>query len=304
MSGRAIEPQQPPPGGAAGAVRSRSWQGWALLAPGLLWLLALVAAPLILMLAYSFAQRLVPSTPWPEGFTLEQYARLFDGLYFRIFLRSVLQAGLAALFSLLLGYPLAYYIAQSPLGKRDRLLLLVIIPFWTNFLVRTYAWMVLLRAQGVVNTLLMAAGLINEPLPLLYNEAAVQVGLVYTLMPLLILPLYANLEKLDRRLLAAASDLGASPGAAFWTITWPLSRPGVLLGTMMVFISAFGMFLVPDLMGGARSIMVGNLIQNQFLQARNWPFGAAASLLLTAIVLGLALLVQRWSRLDGGGVRR
>lgn len=283
---------------------SGRWRGWAILAPGVLWLLALVAAPLGLMLLYSLAEQLVTGTPWPQGFTFGQYARLFDDLYLRIFLRSIVQAGLAALFALVLGYPLAYYIARSPLGKRDRLLLLVIIPFWTNFLVRTYAWMVLLRAQGVINSLLLSAGLISDPLPLLYNEAAVQVGLVYTLLPLLVLPLYANLEKLDQRLLDAASDLGASPAAAFWSVTWPLSRPGVLLGSMMVFISAFGMYLVPDLMGGARSIMVGNLIQNQFLQARNWPFGAAAALALTAIVLALALLVQRAGGLDGGGVRR
>lgn len=285
-------------------MRRSDWRGWTVLAPGVLWLAALVAAPLVLMLLYSLAARLAPGTPWPEGFSLGHYARLFDALYLRIFVRSVLQASLAASLSLLLGYPLAYYIARSPLSKRDRLLLLVIIPFWTNFLVRTYAWMVLLRAQGVINSLLDAAGLITEPLPLLYNEAAVQVGLVYTLMPLLVLPLYANLEKLDQRLLDAANDLGASPMATFWAVTWPLSRPGVLLGSMMVFISAFGMFLVPDLMGGARSIMVGNLIQNQFLQARNWPFGAAVALMLTAVVLGLALLVQRWGRLDGGGVRR
>jgi len=284
--------------------RPSPWKGWAILAPGVLWLLALVAAPLVLMLLYSLASRLAAGSPWPEGFSGEHYIRLIDPLYFKIFVRSIFQASLAALFSLALGYPLAYYIARSPLAKRDRLLLLVIIPFWTNFLVRTYAWMVMLRAQGVVNSLLMATGLISEPLPLLYNEVAVQVGLVYTLMPLLILPLYANLEKMDQRLLDAASDLGATPSAAFWSVTWPLSRPGVLLGCMMVFISAFGMYLVPDLMGGARSIMVGNLIQNQFLQARNWPFGAAAALALTAIVLGLALLVQRWGRLDGQGVRR
>jgi spermidine/putrescine transport system permease protein len=269
-----------------------------------LWLLALVAAPLILMVIYSFAHQLAPGTPRPEGFSGEHYARLLDPLYFRIFVRSIVQAALATLFSLLLGYPLAYYIAQSPVEKRNRLILLVVIPFWTNFLVRTYAWMVLMRAQGVINSILVGVGLISAPLPLLYNEAAVQVGLVYTLMPLLILPLYANLEKHDARLLAAAQDLGANPWVAFWSVTWPLSRPGVLLGSMMVFISAFGMYLVPDLMGGARSIMIGNLIQNQFLQARNWPFGAAAALTLTAVVLIVALLVQRYSRLDGGEVKR
>jgi len=275
-----------------------------MLAPTVIWLVALVAAPLVLMLVYSFAARIAPDSPWPQGFTLTHYSRLLDPLYLRIFVRSVVQAGLATFFSLLLGYPLAYYIARSPLRRRGRLLLLVVIPFWTNFLVRTYALMVLMRAQGVINSALMAIGVIDDPLPLLYNEAAVQVGLVYTLLPLLVLPLYANLEKLDDRLLAAAQDLGASPFAAFWSVTWPLSRPGVLVGSMMVFISAFGMFLVPDLMGGARSMMIGNLIQNQFLQARNWPFGAAIALALTGLVLVVALIVQRAGRIDGGEVRR
>ncbi|MBY6277428.1 ABC transporter permease [Symbiobacterium thermophilum] len=278
--------------------------GWAMLAPTVIWLVALVAAPMALMLVYSLAVQIAPDSPWPQGFTLAHYSRLLDPLYLRIFVRSVVQAALATLLSLLLGYPLAYYIARSPMQRRGRLLLLVVIPFWTNFLVRTYALMVLMRAQGVINSLLMAIGVIDDPLPLLYNEAAVQVGLVYTLLPLLVLPLYANLEKLDERLLAAAQDLGANPWTAFWSVTWPLSRPGVLVGGMMVFISAFGMYLVPDLMGGARSVMIGNLIQNQFLQARNWPFGAAVALALTAVVLVVALLVQRAGRIDGGEVRR
>ncbi len=275
-----------------------------MLAPTVIWLVALVAAPMALMLVYSLAVQIAPDSPWPQGFTLAHYSRLLDPLYLRIFVRSVVQAALATLLSLLLGYPLAYYIARSPMQRRGRLLLLVVIPFWTNFLVRTYALMVLMRAQGVINSLLMAIGVIDDPLPLLYNEAAVQVGLVYTLLPLLVLPLYANLEKLDERLLAAAQDLGANPWTAFWSVTWPLSRPGVLVGGMMVFISAFGMYLVPDLMGGARSVMIGNLIQNQFLQARNWPFGAAVALALTAVVLVVALLVQRAGRIDGGEVRR
>lgn len=275
-----------------------------MLAPTVIWLVALVAAPMALMLVYSLAVQIAPDSPWPQGFTLAHYSRLLDPLYLRIFVRSVVQAALATLLSLLLGYPLAYYIARSPMQRRGRLLLLVVIPFWTNFLVRTYALMVLMRAQGVINSLLMAIGVIDDPLPLLYNEAAVQVGLVYTLLPLLVLPLYANLEKLDERLLAAAQDLGANPWTAFWSVTWPLSRPGVLVGGMMVFISAFGMYLVPDLMGGARSIMIGNLIQNQFLQARNWPFGAAVALALTAVVLVVALLVQRAGRIDGGEVKR
>lgn len=281
-------------------MKGRASFGWLLLSPGFLWLVALVAAPLVLMICYSLSVKLAPGTPWPQGFTLAQYRRLIDVLYLRIFLRSIAQAGAATVLSLALGYPLAYYIARLPKGKRERLLLLVIIPFWTNFLVRTYAWMVLLRAQGVINSLLLFVGLIREPLPLLYNEWAVQLGLVYTMLPLMILPLYSNLEKLDQRLLDAAHDLGASPAAAFWQVTWPLSRPGVFMGGLLVFISAFGMFIVPDLMGGSRTVMIGNLIQNQFLGARNWPFGAAAALALTVVVLVLALGAERAARLNGG----
>ncbi len=281
----------------------RALNGWGLLFPGFAVVAAFVVVPLVIVALYSVAVRLAPGSPWPEGFTGAQFLRLLDPLYVRIFVRSFAQAGVATLLCLGLSYPLAYYIAQSPVGRRSRLLLLVTIPFWTNFLVRTYALIVLMRAQGVVNTLLTSLGIIRQPLGLLYNEGAVQLGLVYTLLPLMVLPLYANLEKLDNRLVEAAWDLGATPWRAFWQVTWPLSRPGVVAGSVMVFISAFGIFLVPDLMGGARAIMVGNLIQNQFLQARNWPFGAAVALVLAALVLVLGQLLQRRALVGEGGRR-
>jgi spermidine/putrescine transport system permease protein len=263
-----------------------------------------VLIPLVLMVVYSLATGLEPGSTKPVGLvTAISYFRLIDPLYFRIFQRSLIQAVLATAICLILGYPLAYLIARSPVGRRERLLLLVIIPFWTNFLVRITAWIVLLRKTGVINNLLQTLGLIKQPLEMLYTEGAVQVGLVYTLLPLIILPLYSSLEKQETRLLDAAADLGAPPSRAFWNVTFPLSVPGVATGGLMVFIAAFGMFVVSDLLGGAKQVLIGNLISNQFHQARNWPFGAAASIVLTVIVVLLALIIQRLGRLNEGSER-
>jgi spermidine/putrescine transport system permease protein len=279
-------------------------RGWLTVVPGIAWLTMTMVIPLLLMILYSLATGLKAGSPAPKGIgTLENYIRLVDPLYFRIFLRSLVQATIATLLCLVLGYPLSYLIARSPVGKRERLLLLVIIPFWTNFLVRVTAWIVLLRNTGVINTLLQKLGLIDQPLELLYTEGAVQVGLVYTLLPLVVLPLYSALEKQDARLLDAAADLGAPPSKAFWHVTFPLSIPGVATGGLMVFIAAFGMFVVSDLLGGAKQVLIGNLISNQFGRARNWPFGAAASIALTLIVVVLALVVQRLGRLNEGSER-
>lgn len=280
-------------------------RGWLTVVPGAAWLLMTVLTPLVLMVLYSFASGLKLGSPWPAGpITATNYARLIDPLYFRIFQRSLVQAVVATLLCLVLGYPLAYMIARSPVGRRERLLLLVIIPFWTNFLVRVTAWIVLLRNTGVINNLLQWLGLIKQPIEMLYTEGAVQVGLVYTLLPLVILPLFSALEKQDARLLDAAADLGAPPSRAFWNVTFPLSIPGVATGGLMVFIAAFGMFVVSDLLGGAKQVLIGNLISNQFGRARNWPFGAAASIVLTIVVIILAMVIQRLGKLNEGSERR
>ncbi|MDB4865881.1 MAG: potB, partial [Cohnella sp.] len=168
---------------------------------------------------------------------------------------------------------------------RNLLLLFVIVPFWTNSLIRTYAWIVLLRTEGVINTILLQLGLIHSPLTLLYNDTAVLIGLVYTMLPFMILPLYASIEKLDKSYLEAASDLGAKPWQTFVKVTLPLTAPGVMAGTLLVFIPALGLFFIPDLMGGSKSILIGNLIKNQFLSARDWPFGSAISIILMALTL-------------------
>lgn len=279
-------------------------RGWLTVIPGVAWLVLTVVIPLVLMVGYSLASGLKSGSAAPVGLgTLEHYTRLIDPLYFRIFQRSLTQAIIATLLCLLMGYPLALLIARSPVGKRERLLLLVIIPFWTNFLVRVTAWIVLLRNTGVINSLLQWLHLTDQPLELLYTEGAVQVGLVYTLLPLIILPLYSALEKQDARLLDAAADLGAPPSKAFWNVTFPLSIPGVATGGLMVFIAAFGMFVVSDLLGGAKQVLVGNLISNQFGRARNWPFGAATAIVLTVVVVLLALFVERLGKLNEGSER-
>lgn len=266
----------------------------ALLAPGAGWLLAFFVIPLMLVVVYSLRPRGVYGGVEP-GFTLEHYARFIDPLYLTILGRTVLLAGAATAVTLLLGYPLAYLISRSGRWKQ-RLLFLVIVPFWTSFLVRTFAMIFLLRDTGLINALLLRLGVIDAPLQMLYTPFAVLVGLVYSYLPFMILPVYASLEKLDPALLEAAEVLGARPRNQFRRVILPLSMPGVVAGTLLVFIPALGSFLTPDLLGGAKQMLIGNLVQNQFTAARNWPFGSAVSLVVMALVLVAVLL---WLRADG-----
>jgi spermidine/putrescine transport system permease protein len=261
---------------------------WSLLAPGGGWLAVFFVAPLLLMLAMSVMPRGVYGGAEP-GFTLEHYHRLVDPLYLRILGRTFTWSALATLVCLLLGYPVAWVIARSR-RFRGLLLFLVVLPFWTSFLVRTFAMVFLLRDTGLVNTLLLRIGLIQSPLTLLYTPFAVLAGLVYGLLPFMVLPIYASLEKLDPALLEAAEALGARPGARFLRVVLPLSLPGIVAGSLLVFVPALGTFLTSDLLGGARQVMIGNLVQNQFTVARNWPFGSAASFVLMALVLVAVML--------------
>ena len=251
----------------------------------------LFLAPLFVIGSYSLLTR---GAYWGLGlpWTLENYPRLFDPLYTVILLRSVVMAALATALCLVLAFPAALFISRA--GPRKNLYLhLVIMPFWTSFLVRTYAWMFLLRDTGLFNTLLQALGMIREPLPLLYNDGAVLLGLVYGYLPFMVLPIYATLERLDRELLEAAADLGARPWAAVTRVIIPLSTPGIRAGAVLVFIPTLGAYLTPELMGGGRSIMIGNLIQNQFTTARDWPFGSALSLALMAAAMLLLFVFLR-----------
>jgi spermidine/putrescine transport system permease protein len=266
-------------------------RAWALLAPGGFWLLAFFMVPILIMLVYSFMPRGIYGGVEP-GFTLDHYRRFFDPLYLEILQRTFLWSIACTLICLLLGYPVAYVIVRS--GRwRTLLLFLVILPFWTSFLVRTFAMIFLLRDTGLINSWLMNLGLIDQPLALLYTPFAVMAGLVYGFLPFMILPIYASLEKMDTSLLEAAEVLGARPGARFRRVTLPLSMPGVVAGCLLVFIPALGSFLTSDLLGGAKQVMIGNLVQNQFSSARNWPFGSAASFIVMALVLAAVMLYLR-----------
>ena len=248
----------------------------------------LFVAPLGVVLFYSFLSRGVyggVELPFTPG----NFLRLIDPLYLRILWRSFLMAGAATVGCLVLGFPLALFISRT--GARKSLYLhLVMLPFWTCFLVRTYAWMFLLRDTGLVNTVLLTLGVISEPLPMLYSAGAVWVGLVYGFLPFAVLPLYATIEKIDRNLLEAAADLGARPWQTLLGVVVPLAAPGIRAGAVLVFIPCLGAYLTPDLLGGSKVIMAGNLIQNQFTNARDWPFGAAASLLLMAAAMAMLSL--------------
>ncbi len=264
---------------------------WLQLAPGTLWLVAFFLVPLVVMLSYSIAHRGAYGGVAP-GFTLEAYRRFFDPLYLGVLGRTVLLAGVCTAVCMLLGYPVAYVIARS--GKwRHALLFLIVLPFWTSFLVRTYAMIFLLRDGGLINTWLLRAGIVTHPLTMLYTPGAVLAGLVYGFLPFMVLPVYASLERLDPALLEAAENLGARSWARFRRITLPLSMPGVVAGGLLVFIPALGSFLTSDLLGGARHVMLGNLVQNQFTTARDWPFGAAASFILMGTVLAALLVYLR-----------
>lgn len=272
-------------------VRRRD--GRLTLVPAFLWWAAFLAAPLALILANSFFQRGAFGGVVYEP-TLANYARAVDPLFLGVLVYSVQIALITTVICFLVGYPAAYFIATRPSARvRNALLLLVILPFWTNFLIRTYAWIVLLNREGVVNQTLQGVGLIDAPLPLLYNDFAIVMGLVYGYVPLMILPLYASLERLHPDIREAAQDLGARPLRVLRTVTLPLILPGIVAGCVFVFVPTLGNFPVPQLLGGGRRIMIGNLINQQFLEARDWPFGATLALGLMVVLMGLLVVQSR-----------
>ena len=255
-----------------------------LLAPSMLWLLLLIVAPLVIVMVMSLATR-GPYGKTIYDFTPANFLRAFDPLYLRAYWRTIWIAATTTALCAVVSYPVAYYLAlRAPERWKRTLLVLTVIPFWTSFLIRTYAWILLLRSEGVINSALMSTGLIGAPLKLLYSDFAVLVGQLYGELPFMILPIYVALDRLDVRLLEASQDLGANRFWTFLKVTLPLSRPGLLAGIVLVFIPSLGAFITPDLLGGAKSVMIGNLIQNQFAQL-NQPFGSALSLILTAAVL-------------------
>jgi len=261
------------------------------LAPAAALLAVTLVAPLAIVCVYSLMTRGAYGGV-EKPFTLENYTRFWDPLYGAILWRSCWIAAVATALCLALAFPLALFISRS--GSRKNLYLsLVILPFWTSFLIRTYAWMFLLRDTGLINTLLQAVGVIHDPLPLLYNNGAVILGLVYGFLPFMVLPLYATLERMDPSLAEASADLGARPLQTLRRVTLPLCAPGIRAGSILVFVPCLGTYLTSDLLGGSKTILIGNLVQNQFTSARDWPFGAAASLTLMAVAMALLLAARR-----------
>jgi spermidine/putrescine transport system permease protein len=289
---------------SASGRRAPGRVGWLLLAPLVLWVLAFVVAPALAMLAYSFLERgtlggVVWGAPtlasWLEIFRADPYTG--ERVYLQIALRSVGYAALTTAICLAAGYPVAYWIGRAPPRRRNLYLMLVMVPFWTSFLIRVYAWVTILKSQGALNGALLAIGLVREPLEMLYTPGAVVLGLVYTFLPFMILPIFTSVEKLDGALIEAALDLGARPLRAFSRVIVPLTAPGISAGLLLVFVPALGIYAVNDVLGGGRVDMIGNIIKNQFTgTARNQPFGAALG---TALLFAFAVtyyVVQRKQR--------
>lgn len=258
------------------------------------WLLFLVLAPNLLVVGASVMTR-DPGSFLSLPLNLDAYRQLMDPLYLDVFLHSLYMAAVTTLACLLIGYPFAW--ALSKVEKRRQLLLIffLIVPFWTNSLVRTYALKLILATNGLINSALLSLGWIDEPVRMLYTEGAVIIGLVYLLLPFMILPLYSVFDDLREELVMASHDLGAGRLATFLHVIVPLTLPGVLAGVMLVLLPAMGLFFVPDILGGSRNLLVGNVIKNQFLDARNWPFGAAASIVLT-LTMAVLMLAHRISK--------
>ena len=261
------------------------------MAPGLLWLAGLMIVPCLLVFVLMFFERgTYGGVDWSAA-TLDNFRRAFDPLYLSIFLDSARMALASTAFALLIGYPAAYAIVRAPERWQTSLLFLAILPFWTNYLIRTYAWIVLLNPVGVINNALLYVGVISQPLPILYNEFAIILGLVYNYTPFVILAIYSALQRLDPSYAEASRDLGATAITTFFKITLPLTAAGVAAGAVFVFVLSIGNFITPDLLGGGKQQMIGNLIYDQFLSARDWPFGATLSALLIALMM-LALFMQ------------
>jgi spermidine/putrescine transport system permease protein len=277
-----------------GEEKGRGWSlGLAgLLAPVTLWLGLFFLVPLLFILAYSFGTSGVYGDI-TLGFNPGNYLKVFEPLYLEIIVRTFVIALFNTLLCLALGYPLAYFIAFKGGRWKNALILMVMIPFWTSLLLRAYAWVVILDGNGIANRILQFLGITDEPIPLIFTTKAVIMGMVYSYLPFMILPLYAALEKFDISLMEAAQDLGASRWQTFWRVTFPLSMPGVIAGSILVFIPSAGEFVIPTLLGGARTVMIGNLIQDQFLQARDWAFGSALSVMLAVLLVGAIMFYVR-----------
>jgi putrescine transport system permease protein len=270
----------------------------ALIGLPFVWLGAFFLLPLAIVAAISFAESADALPPFKLTWTFANYCTLAQGCL-RIYASSLGLAGLATVLCLLIGYPVAFAIARAPGVWRQLLLFLVMLPFWTSFLIRIYAWIAILQPSGLVNRLLLASGLIETPLPLLYNGFSVTLGLVYTYLPFMILPLYGSLSRLDESLVEAAADLGARPRHVFRDVILPLSLPGVAAGCLLVFIPAVGEFVIPDLLGGPGTLMIGKMLWQEFFDNVDWPAAAAVAMVLVAVLTLPLLIAQRFLEREG-----
>lgn len=261
-----------------------------------LWLIVFVLVPHLFIFIASFLEN--SDTDFVKfTLTFSNYQRIFSPVYLHIFFNSIFIALCVTVCCLLLGYPFAYILSRANNNIKNFLLLLLVIPFWTSSLVRTYSLIIILKTNGIINSILMALGITEEPVQILYTWYAVIIGLVYTLLPFMILPLYSVLEKLDNKYIEAAKDLGASHFNLFFKVVIPLSMPGIIAGCMLVFLPALGIFYIPDLLGGAKDILIGNLVKNQFLTSRDWPFGSAISMIFSIIVAILLIAYFKSARI-------
>lgn len=282
-------------GKAQVANMGRKLTAFLLALPSLLWWALFLVAPVSLVLIYAFFSRGTYGGVVPD-FTLGNLFRAFDGLYLKVFIDSVRIATETTIISLLIGYPTAYAIVRLPRQWQMPMLFLVVLPFWSNYLLRTYAWILLLNRAGVINSLLMSTGLSKTPIDMLYTEGAVIIGLVYNFLPFVVLSAYAAIQRLNFELLEASEDLGAPAWRTFLFVTLPLTMPGIVVGGVFVFVLSIGNFVTAELLGGRKVTMIGNLVQNQFAVARDWPFGSALALILMTIMIGL-LAAQSWIQL-------
>ena len=285
------------------------WQRFTVAIP-YIWLLIFFLAPFAIILKISTADPIIAQPPFTPTFddagallaTTDNYKFLLtDKLYIITYLKSVSMAATATILCLLLGFPMAYGIARAGSAARSILLLLVILPFWISFLLRVYAWMGLLNNHGVINNFLMWLGIIDAPLQLIYTDFAIYIGLVYSYLPFMILPLYAILERMDLDLVDAALDLGARPSQAFWDVTWPLARPGVIAGCLLVFIPAMGEYVIPYLLGGPEALMIGRVLFDEFFVNRDWPLASSVAIVLLMMLVVPIVFLQRSQAKDAGG---
>jgi len=289
--------------------RDLVWQNIAIATP-YLWLLLFFLVPFAIILKISLADPVIAQPPFTPAFddageldlTFDSFTFLLtDKLYAITYLRSLVMAVIATLLCLAIGFPMAYGIARAREEVRGLLLLLIVLPFWISFLLRVYAWMGLMNNHGAINNVLLALGIIDAPLQLMYTDFAVFVGLTYSYLPFMILPLYATLERMDPDLVEAAQDLGASSTRAFWDITWPLARPGVIAGCLLVFIPAIGEYVIPYLLGGPDSLLIGRVLFDEFFANRDWPLASAVAVVLLLLLVVPIVFLQRNQARDEEG---